>query len=226
MEIIAHIESAYQEKFGVPRQSGLVSSSRERIVFCKNYRQIEAVRGLDGYSHLWILWLFSEIPVKNDSSVFNATVRPPRLGGNDRMGVFATRSPFRPNHIGLSCVQLVEIDYNSPEAPVLIVSGGDMMNGTPVIDIKPYLPYTDAHPDAKHGFSVETTHILNVDFPPELIASIPEKKRQALFEALALDPRPAYQNDPERIYGMLYAGMNIRFSVKDKDLRVISVEPA
>lgn len=224
MEIIAHIESAYDEKFGIPRQSGLAASSRERIIFEKPYRQIEAVRGLEGYSHLWILWLFSE--VKADASTFCATVRPPRLGGNERMGVFATRSPFRPNHIGLSCVQLREIDITGPDAPVLIISGGDMLNGTPVIDIKPYLPYTDSHPDALSGFSDNSTDVLNVSFPPELLSRIPDEKRQALYEALALDPRPAYQDDPERIYGMLFAGMNIRFTVAYGTLSVLSVESA
>ena len=230
MEIIAHIESAYDEKFGIPRQSGLAASSRERIIFEKPYRQIEAVRGLEGYSHLWILWLFSEVAderkKKTDVHAFCATVRPPRLGGNERMGVFATRSPFRPNHIGLSCVQLCAVDLNGPEAPVLIVSGGDMLNGTPVIDIKPYLPYTDAHPEASDGFSDRSTNVLSVSFPPDLLSRIPNEKRQALYEALALDPRPAYQDDPERVYGMLFAGMNIRFTVAGKLLSVISVDPA
>ena len=223
MEIIARIDSAYDEKFGIPRQSGLAVSSRERIIFEKPYRQIEAVRGIEGYSYLWLLWLFSEVPPE---APFSATVRPPRLGGNERRGVFATRSPFRPNHIGLSCVRLESVDLTSPEAPVLIVSGADLLNGTPIIDIKPYLPYTDAHPEAAHGFSDESVQILSVDFPENLSQKIPDKKRQALFEALALDPRPAYQSDPERIYGMLFAGFNIRFCVKDKQLRVISVEHA
>lgn len=222
MEIIARLESAYDEKFGIPRQSGLASHSLERIVFEKPYRQMEAVRGIEGYSHLWVLWQFSGIP-ESSPEHFSATVRPPRLGGNERMGVFATRSPFRPNRIGLSCVRLLSVDRICEEAPVLIVSGGDMLNGTPVIDIKPYLPYTDAHPEALNGFSDDSAAVLSVQCPPELLLKIPEQKRQALLEALALDPRPGYQADPERIYGMLFAGMNVRFTVDGNILRVLSV---
>ncbi|MBQ9010967.1 MAG: tRNA (N6-threonylcarbamoyladenosine(37)-N6)-methyltransferase TrmO [Clostridia bacterium] len=222
MEIIARVESAYDEKFGIPRQSGLAGSSVERIVFEKNYRQMEAVRGIEGYSHLWILWLFSGIEPSSPEH-FTATVRPPRLGGNERMGVFATRSPFRPNRIGLSCVRLLSVDRTGEEAPALIVSGGDMLNGTPVIDIKPYLPYTDAHPEALSGFADHSAGKLSVHFPPELLERIPEKKRQALLEALALDPRPGYQADRERVYGMMFAGMNIRFTVDREVLTVCSV---
>ncbi len=222
MEIIARVESAYDEKFGIPRQSGLTGSSVERILFEKPYRQMEAVRGIEGYSHLWILWLFSGIAPSSPEH-FTATVRPPRLGGNERMGVFATRSPFRPNRIGLSCVRLLSVDRTCEDAPVLIVSGGDMLNGTPVIDIKPYLPYTDAHPEALGGFSDHSAGVLSVSFPPELLERIPEKKRQALLEALALDPRPGYQADPERIYGMMFGGMNIRFTVNGNRLTVCSV---
>ena len=222
MEIIARVESAYDEKFGIPRQSGLTGSSVERILFEKPYRQMEAVRGIEGYSHLWILWLFSGIAPSSPEH-FTATVRPPRLGGNERMGVFATRSPFRPNRIGLSCVRLLSVDRTCEDAPVLIVSGGDMLNGTPVIDIKPYLPYTDAHPEALGGFSDHSAGVLSVSFPPELLERIPEKKRQALLEAPALDPRPGYQADPERIYGMMFGGMNIRFTVNGNRLTVCSV---
>ena len=222
MEIIARVESAYDEKFGIPRQSGLTGSSVERILFEKPYRQMEAVRGIEGYSHLWILWLFSGIAPSSPEH-FTATVRPPRLGGNERMGVFATRSPFRPNRIGLSCVRLLSVDRTCEDAPVLIVSGGAMLNGTPVIDIKPYLPYTDAHPEALGGFSDHSAGVLSVSFPPELLERIPEKKRQALLEALALDPRPGYQADPERIYGMMFGGMNIRFTVNGNRLTVCSV---
>ena len=222
MEIIARVESAYDEKFGIPRQSGLTGSSVERILFEKPYRQMEAVRGIEGYSHLWILWLFSGIAPSSPEH-FTATVRPPRLGGNERMGVFATRSPFRPNRIGLSCVRLLSVDRTCEDAPVLIVSGGDMLNGTPVIDSKPYLPYTDAHPEALGGFSDHSAGVLSVSFPPELLERIPEKKRQALLEALALDPRPGYQADPERIYGMMFGGMNIRFTVNGNRLTVCSV---
>ena len=220
-EIIAHIESDYDEKFGVPRQSGLVSASREKIVFEKPYRSEDALRGLEGYSHLWVIWRFSGVP----EGEFHATVRPPRLGGNERLGVFATRSPFRPNRIALSSVKLEEIVHEGETAPYLVISGGDMMNGTPVLDIKPYMPYTDAHPEARSGFSNAIGERLSVICPPQFLSSLQTEKRQALLQMLALDPRPTYQSDPDRIYGVHFAGMNVRFQVRDGVLTVVSAQP-
>ena len=188
IKIIAHIENDFTEKFGIPRQSGLADVP-SRIVFEPEYRVAEAFRGLEGFSHLWILWLFSEAMGKK----WSPTVRPPRLGGNTRMGVFATRSPFRPNSIGLSSVKISGIDLNSPDGPVITVTGADIMNGTPIIDIKPYLAYTDSHPEALSGFALaDRSDILTVDFPPELLEKVPEEKRHGLIKILAQDPRPSY----------------------------------
>ena len=219
MKVIAHIKNDFPAKFGIPRQSGLTELS-SKIIFEPEYRVHEAFRGLEGYSHIWILWQFSEAVREG----WSPTVRPPKLGGNTRMGVFATRSPFRPNPIGLSSVRLESIDFDDPEGPVLYVSGADMMDGTPVYDIKPYLAYTDSHPDAKGGFSLqETTGALEVEFADGLFQKIPEHLRKGLTEILAQDPRPAYQNSPERVYIMDFADLEIRFTVNGDVLNVCGV---
>lgn len=213
---IATIRTAFPTKFGIPRQSGLVEQPEARILFEHPYRREDALRGLEGYSHLWLLWLFSA-SVREE---WSPTVRPPRLGGNARVGVFATRSPFRPNPIGLSCVRLLRI-----EGCELIVAGADLMDGTPILDIKPYLPYTDARPDAASGFAEAVLkNALTVVFPPELAEKLPEELRGALSEILAEDPRPHYQDDPERIYGFPFAGYEVRFRVQGGELTVLSVE--
>lgn len=216
IKIIAHIENDFTEKFGIPRQSGLADVP-SRIVFEPEYRVAEAFRGLEGFSHLWILWLFSEAMGKK----WSPTVRPPRLGGNTRMGVFATRSPFRPNSIGLSSVKITGIDLNSPDGPVITVTGADIMNGTPIIDIKPYLAYTDSHPEALSGFALaDRSDILTVDFPPELLEKVPEGKRHGLIKILAQDPRPSYQNSPEKEYAMSFGGFDVSFTVDGSVLYV------
>lgn len=223
MKIIAHIYTDLDEKFGLPRQSGLVKGLTGRIVFEQEYRSREALMGLEGYSHIWLLWQFSE----SIREGFTPTVRPPRLGGNTRMGVFATRSPFRPNPIGLSSVKLESIEYETKDGPVLIVSGVDMMSGTPVYDIKPYLTYTDSHPEAVCGFADTVyAHGLKVVFPQELINIIPDNKRAVLIELLEQDVRPGYRHtalDEERIYGVNYAGYNVRFKVNSDVLTVVEV---
>ena len=220
---IAYIRSEFPTKFGIPRQSGLVSSLRAMIVFEPMYRNPDALRGIESFSHLWLIWEFSEVLRKG----WSPTVRPPRLGGNTRIGVFATRSPFRPNPIGLSCVRLEQVCPDSKHGTVLLVSGADLMDGTPIYDIKPYIPYADAHPEAVGGFAQEApVPTLQVDFPPQLLERIPEERRQALIGVLALDPRPSYQDDPKRVYGMSFADRNIRFTVKGSILTVCAVEPA
>ena len=222
MEIkaIAHIENDYKEKFGIPRQSGLVKSMISRIMFETEYRDANAVRGLEEYSHLWLLWYFSE----NERAGWSPTVRPPRLGGNKRMGVFATRSPFRPNPIGLSCVELDRIEI-SEEGPVIYVKGADLMDGTPILDVKPYVPYTDSHPEAESGFAADVfDHHLEVEIDNEILEQIPVDKREALLEILAQDPRPGYQRDPERIYGMEYGDRNIKFRAEENKIIVWRVE--
>ena len=220
---IAHIRSEFPTKFGIPRQSGLVSSLRSTIVFEPAYRNPDALRGIEGFSHLWLIWEFSQAHRKN----WSPTVRPPRLGGNTRMGVFATRSPFRPNPIGLSCVRLEQVRPDSKYGTVLLVSGADLMDGTPIYDIKPYIPYADAHPDAVGGFArEEPAPKLQVDFPPRLLSLVPEDRRQALIGVLALDPRPSYQEDAARVYGMSFSEFNIRFTVHQTTLTVCAVEPA
>lgn len=220
IKVIARIKSDFPEKFGIPRQSGL-ADNKSYIVFEKEYRVKDAFRGLDGYSHLWILWEFSE--AVRDS--WSPTVHPPRLGGNKQMGVFATRSPFRPNPIGLSSVALDEIIYDKALGIVLAVRGADLMDGTPIYDIKPYLPYTDSHPEAIGGFSDEfVDYGLEVYFPDELLSLIPEDKRTAAISVLRQDPRPSYQHDPSRIYGTAFAGKNIRFTVDGNKLTVCDVE--
>lgn len=221
MKIIARIKSEFPEKFGIPRQSGLVSSLKAQIIFEEEYRNLDAVRGLDEFSHLWIIWQFS----KAVRDTWSPTVRPPRLGGNKRIGVFATRSPFRPNAIGLSSVKIEKIDLDGENAPVIHVSGADLMDGTPIFDIKPYLAYTDAHPDAAGGFTENVAdRRLKVEFDGELINSVPDEIKTALCDLLAEDPRPSYQNDSKRVYGLSFSGYEIGFTVDKKTLKVIKLE--
>lgn len=219
MEIspIARIRTEFPTKFGIPRQSGLADSLRATIIFAPEYRNPDALRGMEGFSHLWLIWEFSEAIRKT----WSPTVRPPRLGGNARLGVFATRSPFRPNPLGLSCVKLEEIRYGTKDGSVLIVSGADLMDGTPIYDIKPYLPYADCRPEAIGGFAGSAPeNILQVHCPEALSSLLPEQPRQALFQVLSQDPRPSYQDDPARIYGMEFAGFEVRFRVDGNDLTV------
>ncbi len=217
MKIIAHIRSDFTTKFGIPRQSGLVDSLKACIVFEPEYRVAEAFRGMEGYSHIWLIWKFSEA-VRED---WSPTVRPPRLGGNIRMGVFASRSPFRPNPIGLSSVKLERIELDSPDGPVLHISGADLMDGTPIYDIKPYLPYVDCHTEATGGFALQTREgVIEVNCPSELLERLPEDRRKALLDVLAQDPRPAYQSDAGRVYGMEFAGFEIKFRADDRFLTV------
>lgn len=223
MHVIARIHNDFPTKFGLPRQSGLVNEVRSMIVFEPEYRVPEALRGMEGYSHLWLIWQFHQ--AERDS--WSPTVRPPRLGGNARMGVFATRSPFRPNPIGLSSVKLEAIRQDAQFGTVLIVSGADLMDGTPIYDIKPYLPYADCHPEATGGFAHEVKdYAVEVCIPPELLARVPDDKREALRGVLAQDPRPGYQRDAERTYGFAYAGMEVRFRVTEGVLTVTEIEPA
>lgn len=218
---IAHIHSDFPEKFGIPRQSGIIQELKSTVIFESDFRNIDAVRGLEQYSHIWLLWRFSECADKP----FTPTVRPPRLGGNTRMGVFATRSPFRPNSIGLSCVQLERIDFSASNAPILHIAGADLMDGTPIFDIKPYLPYADSVPTASGGFSLQSKEdILHVDFPRDLLQKIPEEKQKSLLRVLAQDPRPAYQDNPERVYGFSFAGFTVKFAVREEILTVLDVE--
>lgn len=220
MNIIARIRSDFPSKFGIPRQSGLVNALRSTIVFEPGYRNPDALRGLEGFSHIWLIWQFSEA-VRSD---WSPTVRPPRLGGNLRMGVFATRSPFRPNAIGLSSVRLEEITLDRELGPLLLVSGADLMDSTPIFDIKPYLPYADCHPDATGGFAGPTGgEQLEVVLPDHWRGLVPEEKREALLGVLAHDPRPPYQQDPERIYGMDFANLTVRFTVCGGVLTVCEV---
>lgn len=221
IRVIAHIHSDFPEKFGIPRQSGIIDELQSTVVFEPEYRNPAAFRGLEGFSHLWLLWQFSECADKD----WSPTVRPPRLGGNTRMGVFATRSPFRPNHIGLSCVRLLKMDFKSENAPILLVAGADLMDGTPILDVKPYLPYADSVPNATGGFALQSKEdILRVDFPDDLLIKIPEEKRTALLRVLAQDPRPAYQADSERMYGFSFAGFTVKFTVAGEILTVTEVE--
>lgn len=219
MKPIAHIRSDFATKFGIPRQSGVVGSLQAEIVFEPEFRSRDAVRGLEAFSHIWLIWEFSE----NVRADWSPTVRPPRLGGNVRMGVFATRSPFRPNPIGLSCVRLERIEFSDTHGPVLRVAGADLMDGTPIYDIKPYLPYADAHPEALGGFAPSPKETIEVKSPPELLQKLPEGQREALLGVLAQDPRPQYQNDPERVYGMSFGGWDVKFRVKDGVLTVLSL---
>lgn len=221
MKVIARIQSAFPEKFGIPRQSGLVEELQARIVFEPEYRNPDAVRGLDEFSHLWLIWEFSE--AKRDT--WSPTVRPPRLGGNQRLGVFATRSPYRPNSVGLSCVKLERVELDSALGPVIHVRGADLMDGTPIFDIKPYLPYADCHPDAVGGFASDKPEVkLQVEIPEELCSVASGEVLSALRGVLAQDPRPAYQKDPERVYGLSFAGMEVRFQVDGDKLTVCGIE--
>lgn len=221
MKTIARIHTDFPTKFGIPRQSGIIPSLQGRIVFEPEYRIPEAVRGLEDFSHIWLLWEFSE--AVRDS--WSPTVRPPRLGGNVRKGVFATRSPFRPNPIGLSSVRLEKIDIDPNLGPVLYVSGADLMDGTPIYDIKPYIAYTDSHPEAVSGFaSTPAEFLLEVEFPEEWLKKVPEKQRECLVDILAHDPRPQYQDDPKRVYGMAFGGMEVKFKVDGMLLTVVAID--
>lgn len=220
IQTIARMRSDFPTKFGIPRQSGLVEELESTIVFEPEFRNPDALRGIEGYSHLWIIWQFSQA-VRQE---WSPTVRPPRLGGNTRMGVFATRSPFRPNNLGLSCVKLLGIEHTQTDGTVLHVAGADLMDGTPIFDIKPYVPYSDSFPDAVGGFTdTADDFILNVEFPDHLLLKIPPNKRQAAIGVLSHDPRPSYQRKPGRIYGLSFAGFDIRFTVEDKMLTVCEV---
>ena len=216
---IAHIRSPYGSKFGIPRQSGLADGVKAKIVFERDFASCDAVRGLEAFSHIWLIWCFSE----NARDGWTPTVRPPRLGGNKRMGVFATRSPFRPNPLGLSCVELESIEYDETLGPILHVKGADLLDGTPIFDIKPYVPYADARPAATGGFTDTSAFpTLSVDFSDEI--SLPDDVREELLTVLTQDPRPQYHDDPDRVYGMSFAGYNVKFRVTDDKLLVLEAE--
>lgn len=219
---IAEVQSDFPSKFGIPRQSGIAHALKAKIIFEPEYRDANAVRGLEDFSHIWLIWQFSKAMGKE----WAPTVKPPRLGGNTRMGVFATRSPFRPNHMGLSCVKLEKIEFTRQQGPILHIAGADLLDGTPIFDIKPYLPYVDQRPEAVGGFSEQyKDYELEVDFPEEWLSKVSEEKREALIEVLGQDPRPSYQNDPKRTYGMEFADYEVKFNVEGKRLRVCKVEP-
>ena len=221
IQVIARMHSDFATKFGIPRQSGLVEELRSTVVFEPEFRNDDALRGIEGFSHLWLIWQFSEAV----RSGWSPTVRPPRLGGNTRMGVFATRSPFRPNSMGLSSVRLLGVEHTEQFGTVLHVGGADLMDGTPIFDIKPYIPYGDSHPDAIGGFTdTAKDFLLEVSFPAALLEKLPESKRQAAIGVLSHDPRPSYQRSPGRSYGLTFAGFNIRFTVEDKLLTVSDVQ--
>ena len=221
LKVIAHIHTAFPTKFGIPRQSGLVEELRGEIIFTPEYRNPDALRGLEDFSHIWLVWQFSGAVRES----WSPTVRPPRLGGNTRVGVFATRSPFRPNPLGLSSVKLEAIEQRPDVGPVLIVRGADLMDGTPIYDIKPYIPYADCRPEASGGFTGSGGGAtLAVDFPAALLERVPADKRAALTGGLSRDPRPPYQHDPERVYGLDFAGVNIRFTVDGDTLTVRAVK--
>ena len=217
---VGHIESDFPEKFGIPRQAGIVEELRARVVFDGEYRSDEALRGIEGFSHLWLIWGFSAA----EREGFSPTVRPPRLGGNVRMGVFATRSPFRPNALGLSCVRLLGTEKIEGKGTTLLVGGADLMDGTPIYDVKPYIPYADAHPEAAGGFAPDPGKTLDVVFEAAALEKVPEEKREALRGVLSNDPRPRYQDDPERLYAMSFADLTVRFFVRDNTLTVTEVE--
>lgn len=220
MRQIAHVESDFPSKFGIPRQSGLVKQLQARVVFEPEFRDANALRGLEDFSHIWLVWAFSA-----NAGRWSPTVKPPRLGGNARMGVFATRSPFRPNPVGLSCVQLEKVALHTSQGPVLYISGADLMDGTPIWDIKPYVPYADCHPEATAGFTSQNPdYTLEVVFPAHLSALLPPAQAEALRGVLAQDPRPSYQNDPNRVYGFCFAGWEVRFTVCKHRLTVVSLE--
>ena len=221
IQAIARMKIDFPTKFGIPRQSGLVDELRSTIIFEPEYRNPDALRGIEGYSHLWLIWQFSQAVRQG----WSPTVRPPRLGGNTRMGVFATRSPYRPNSLGLSCVRLLAVEDTKEFGTVLHVGGADLMDGTPIFDIKPYIPYGDAHPDAIGGFSDQAgDFLLDVVIPDDLLNQVPSNKQQALLGVLSHDPRPSYQRDPERIYGLSFAGYNIRFQVRENVLSVLAIQ--
>lgn len=223
MKIIARIHSDFPEKFGIPRQSGLVKGLKSTLVFEPEFRDENALRDIEQFSHLWLIWQFSA----NADTPWSPTVRPPRLGGNRRVGVFATRSPFRPNPVGLSCVRLEGVRRDPQWGTVLDVSCADLMDGTPILDVKPYLPLFDCHPEASSGYTAQTAaHTLNVIFPDEWLALVPQDKRAALRGVLAQDPRPSYHEDPERVYGFGFAGMEVRFRVEGDSLTVVEIRPA
>ena len=220
--VIARMHSDFATKFGIPRQSGLVEELRSTIVFEPEYRNQDALRGIEDFSHLWIIWQFSEAVRQG----WSPTVRPPRLGGNTRMGVFATRSPFRPNNLGLSCVKLLGVEHTEKYGTVLHVGGADLMDGTPIFDIKPYIPYSDCKPGASGGFTDHAgDFLLEVDFPQELLKKLPEEKQKAAVGVLSHDPRPSYQRNADRVYGLSFAGFDIRFTVTGNRLTVQAVEP-
>lgn len=222
LSVIARIESDFTSKFGIPRQSGLVPEQRSTVVFEPEYRDENALRGIEGYSHLWLIWGFSEVKREGWSPM----VKPPKLGGNTRMGVFATRSPFRPNPIGLSSVRLESVEKRNGKGTVLVVSGGDLMDGSPIYDIKPYLSFTDSHSDARNGFSERTKgYSIPVEFPDDLLKLIPEGKREALIHALSLDPRPGYLQNETYPYGFPYSGWDVRFRVEEGVLKVFDLVP-
>ena len=222
IQVIARMHSDFATKFGIPRQSGLVEELRSTIVFEPEFRNPDALRGIEDFSHLWIIWQFSEAVRQG----WSPTVRPPRLGGNTRMGVFATRSPFRPNNLGLSCVRLLGVEHTTEHGTVLHVGGADLMDGTPIFDIKPYIPYADCQVDATGGFTdTAGDFILKVDFPAALLEQLPEAKRDAAIQVLSHDPRPSYQRKPDRIYGLTFAGFDIRFQVREDILTVVDVDP-
>ncbi len=221
IRVLARMHSDFPSKFGIPRQSGLVSSLRSTIVFEPEFRNPDTLRGIESYSHLWLIWQFSE-SVRQE---WSPTVRPPRLGGNTRMGVFATRSPFRPNSLGLSCVELLGVEQTQDFGTVLHVGGADLMDGTPIFDIKPYIPYSDCQTDARGGFTDSAEDfLLEVEFPDSLLSVLPEDKRQSAIDVLSHDPRPSYHRDPARIYGLSFAGKNIRFRVEGKVLIVLEIQ--
>lgn len=220
LKVIAYIQSDFKTKFGVPRQSGLVPELTGRVVFEPEYRNPDALRGIEGFDRLWLIWQFSEAVLDE----WRPTVRPPRLGGNTRMGVFATRSPFRPNPLGLSCVVLDAVEWDAPDGPALRVRGADLMDGTPIYDVKPYAPYADAFPDARGGFASARPETVAVDCPPTLLSRVDEGKRAALLGVLSHDPRPRYQDDPMRVYGMAFGGYEVKFRVADGTLTVTDIE--
>ena len=223
IQIIARMRSDFATKFGIPRQSGLVEELRSTIVFEPEFRNADALRGLEGFSHLWIIWQFSEAV----RTGWSPTVRPPRLGGNTRMGVFATRSPFRPNNLGLSSVRILGLEETKEYGTVIHVAGADLMDGTPIFDIKPYIPYADSHPEATGGFTdTAGDFLLKVDFPASLLACLPQDKREAAVAVLSHDPRPSYQRKPGRVYGLTFAGFDIRFTVEADLLTVLEIYPA
>ena len=222
---VAHIYTDFNERFGIPRQPGLAKSLTARIVFEEEFRDINAIKDIEGFSYLWLIWDFSEtaIDMEENPVRWSPLVTPPRLGGKTKVGVFASRSPYRPNSLGLSSVKLLNVDLTCDDAPVLIVSGADILNGTPIYDIKPYVPYTDCHPDAEGGFAVSQMAFLKVDFPEELLSLIDKDKQQALFEVLAQDPRGSYEKQPGYKYGLSFADYDVRFTVEGDTLKVFDV---